>query len=811
MTMEEKPKRGSRKKTILELPLLPMHGGVLFPNMKVHFDLDEPYARAAVEEALSSGMQIFIDCFFDGDPEEFVREDLERVGVIAEIKQMISKPDDKSMRVFIEARERAELRELYDVGSHYTCKVKRLPYAEKEDVKDTDMEALLNVLKRSFAEHLKYNDKLPKDKILEILTESDPMMLCEKILFLVILNPVDRQEILDENSLYQRLLVMARTLSYENEIAKAEHEIHERTQASIDQDQRQFFLREQMRIIAEELGEERSFDGRNEFIQKILDLHLSDIVTKKLCKEARRLDGLPRSSQEAYGIITYLEACLELPWNIYIEENLDLARVNRLLDEDHYGMRRIKDRILESLSVRVLNPNLRGQILCLVGPPGVGKSSIAKSIADAIGRKFVRISLGGVRDEADIRGHRKTYLGAMPGRIIEGITQAKVMNPLMLLDEIDKMSNDYRGDPSAALLEVLDSEQNIAFRDHYLEIPFDLSQVMFIATANTLETIPAPLRDRMEIIELSSYTREEKFQIARTHLFDKQRHEHGMTSVQLKIEDGAFYKIIDGYTREAGVRQLERQLATVCRKSARQIAEGTRKRITIKEKDVVSALGNPKYHPDPQSKLDTVGLVNGLAWTSVGGVLMPLEAMILDEGKGSIQITGSLGKVMTESAKLAISYARSVAKEYSIPMDFYKTHDFHIHAPEGAVPKDGPSAGVTMVTALVSALSGIPVRADVAMTGEITLHGRVMPIGGLREKSIAAYRAGISLVIIPEGNIGDLDEIDSIVKEHVQFVPVKTLDEVLRIALACERTCDTYDDSQGRQSIAKRSVKRVLA
>ncbi|MBR7085717.1 MAG: endopeptidase La, partial [Oscillospiraceae bacterium] len=491
---------------------------------------------------------------------------------------------------------------------------------------------------------------------------------------------------------------------------------------------------------------------------------------------------MPPSSQEAYVISSYLDTCLDLPWNTLTKENLDLTSVQKKLDADHYGLQKVKERILESLAVRVLNPELKGQILCLVGPPGVGKSSIGHSIADAISRKFVRVSLGGVRDEADIRGHRKTYIGAMPGRIVAALSQAGSRNPLILLDELDKMGNDYKGDPSAAMLEVLDPEQNHSFRDHYLELPFDLSQVLFVATANTLDTIPAPLQDRMEIIELSSYTREEKFQIAKRHLVAKQLERHGLKPVQCRFDDEVLYEIIDSYTRESGVRNLERTIGTICRKAARAIASNEKKRIHVRLKDMQDYLGIPKFLPDPQSKQNTVGLVNGLAWTSVGGVLMPLEALIL-EGKGSIEITGSLGSVMQESAKLAISYARSVAKEYDIETDFYQTKDLHIHAPEGAVPKDGPSAGVTMATALISALSGIPVRADVAMTGEITLHGRVMPIGGLREKSMAAYKAGIQTVIIPEANKADLEEVDDIVKENITFMPVQNLSEVLEIAL----------------------------
>ncbi len=567
-------------------------------------------------------------------------------------------------------------------------------------------------------------------------------------------------------------------------VLETEKDIHDKTQENIDQGQREYFLREQLRVISEQLREEtgEEIEDADSYSERIRALGLSEEHEKKLLKEASRLQQMPSSSQEAYVISSYLDTCLNLPWNVLSEENLDLQSVQKLLDMAHYGLQKVKERIIESLAVRVLNPELKGQILCLVGPPGVGKSSIGRSIAEAISRKFVRVSLGGVRDEADIRGHRKTYIGAMPGRIINAINQAGTRNPLILLDELDKMGNDYKGDPSAAMLEVLDSEQNHAFRDHYLELPFDLSQVLFIATANTLDTIPEPLLDRMEVIEISSYTREEKFQIATRHLLEKQIKAHGMKSSQCRFDHDVIYEIIDGYTKEAGVRNLERMIGTVCRKSAKTIALGEAKRVHVKLKDIKQYLGIAKYLPDEQSKQNTVGLVNGLAWTSVGGVLMPLEAIILD-GKGTIEITGSLGNVMQESAKIAVSYARKVAKEYNISSDFYQKKDLHIHAPEGAVPKDGPSAGVTMTTALISALSGIPVRADVAMTGEITLHGKVMPIGGLREKSMAAYKAGIKIVIIPEGNQADLEEIDSVVKNAITFLPVRDLSEVLEIAL----------------------------
>ncbi len=772
-----------KKKLTEILPTVPMRGTVAFPHMVMHFDIARDISKKAVEEALHGDRRLFLTAQRDVFIEDPTERDLHEIGVVAEIRQTLKTSDD-TIRILVEGKYRAKIKSVTRRGGILVTEVRKIPLNTREIVDEVEMTALVRAVKDMFERYSRLFPRMPKEVMISVMCQDDPMRLYEAIAFNTMFDYKDKQMLLEEGHLFERLQLLYEILLKETQVMEIEKEIQERTQESIDQGQREYFLREQLRVISGQLKDEtgEGDDDADSYAERICALNLPQESEEKLLKEASRLQHLPMASQEAFVITNYLDTCLELPWHALSEERADLQAAREQLDTDHYGLQKVKERILESLAVRVLNPELKGQILCLVGPPGIGKSSIGRSIAEAVSRKFVRVSLGGVRDEADIRGHRKTYVGAMPGRIIAALQQAGTRNPMILLDEIDKMSNDFKGDPSAALLEVLDAEQNHAFRDHYIEIPFDLSQAMFVATANTLDTIPAPLRDRMEIIELTSYTREEKFQIAKRHLVCKQLDAHGIKPAQCRMEDAVLYEMIDAYTREAGVRKLERTIGTVCRKAAMAIASGERKRISVKKKDLKDYLGIPKYLPDPQSKQNTVGLVNGLAWTSVGGVLMPLEALVL-EGKGTIEITGSLGKVMQESAKLAVSYARSVAKEYGISTDFYQNKDIHIHAPEGAVPKDGPSAGVTMTTALISALSGIPVRADVAMTGEITLHGRVMPIGGLREKSMAAYKSGIHTVLIPEGNQADLEEVDDVVKEAVTFIPVHHLSEVLDAAL----------------------------
>lgn len=774
-----------KKKRKDAFPTVAMRGTVAFPHMVIHFEVGRERSIHAVKAAQENDRRIFLLAQRDLETENPAQSDLFQIGVVAEIRQTLKTPDGV-LRVLAEGLYPAAVKQVYEdeEDGMLVSTVRRLPLLREETVPVNEMEAMIRSLKTMFEKYSALVPRMPNDIAVSVTMQKDPLQVFEAIAFNTILDYTERQTLLECPYLFGKMDLLYAMLVEEVNILKLEKEIHDRTQEQIDKEQKEYYLREQLSVISQQLNEETGeTDDIDSYLKRIYALDLPQDSEDKLVREAKRLRRLPMSSQESYVITNYLDTCLQLPWNTLTEDTLNLSDAEATLEEEHYGLKKVKERILESLAVRMLNPELKGQILCLVGPPGVGKSSIAKSIAKAVSRKFVRVSLGGVRDEADIRGHRKTYVGAMPGRMIEAITQAGSRNPLVLLDELDKMSNDYKGDPSAALLEVLDAEQNHEFRDHYLEIPFDLSQVMFIATANTLSTVPTPLLDRMEIIEITSYTREEKFQIARQHLVKKQLAFHGLREAQCHIEDDALYGVIDTYTKEAGVRNLERTIGTICRKTAKMIASGERKRVTIRCRELEKYLGIPKYLPDAQNKQDAVGVVNGLAWTSVGGTLMPLEALAM-EGKGSIEITGYLGQVMSESARIAVSYTRSVAKKYGIPADFYQNTDIHIHAPEGAVPKDGPSAGVTMTTALISALSGIPVRADVAMTGEISLHGNVMPIGGLREKSMAAYKAGIRTVLIPAENLPDIEDVDEIVREHTTFVPCRTLEEVLKHALA---------------------------
>ena len=643
---------------------------------------------------------------------------------------------------------------------------------------------LVQVL-HEFEEYVKVVPKMPEELYAQILGSKTPVQLFESLAFNIPLAFTDRQSLLEAPSVLDKLILMITMLSRETNVLSLERRIHSQVHSQIEESQREYYIREQIKALQNELGENEDGSDVNEideYTHRIDSLILSEEVRDKLMGEVRKLSKMGMMSQEGVVLRNYLDTVLALPWNAVTKDRTDVKKAKQILDKDHYGMAKVKDRILENLAVRALTPDIKGQILCLVGPPGVGKTSVAKSVARALNRNFVRVSLGGVKDESDIRGHRKTYVGAMPGRIMNAMKLAGSKNPVVLLDEIDKMSNDFRGDPSSAMLEVLDSEQNNAFRDHYIEVPFDLSDVLFITTANTLDTVQAPLLDRMEVIELSSYTREEKFHIAKEHLIKKQEGKNGLKASQIRICNDAIYKLIDSYTREAGVRNLERQIGSLCRKAAKEIVEDGVKKVTFKADNLEKYLGHEKYLPDVVSDKDAVGSVNGLAWTSVGGVVMPLEVLVLD-GKGRIELTGSLGDVMKESAKIAVSYCRSVADKYGIDKDFYEKKDLHIHAPEGAVPKDGPSAGVTMITGIISALGKIKVRSDVAMTGEITLSGKVLPIGGLREKTMAAYKAGVKTIIVPFANKGDLDDVDDTVKLCCEFVFAKTIQDVLDVAL----------------------------
>lgn len=766
----------------LELPMLALRGLVLFPRMILHFDVGREKSIRALNEAMKSGQQIYLAAQKDiqtDDPEE---SDLYTVGVVAEVRQIL-KSSGNTLKVLVEGLYRARTVSLLSKEPYWTARVEEYPLKNPKIRNTLLSDALMRTIKELFEEYCYLTPKAPKEIVMNVFSAEDPAYLVEYIAANLPLRLEDKQKLLEENSLTRRLEEMASILESENSIMTLEKDIYDKVKDSIDQNQREYFLREQMRVISDELGEGESVqDEAEEYRERIEKLKLSGEVYEKLMKEADRLSKMPPNSQESTVIRNYLDTCLELPWNTATRDRIDIAKAKARLEKDHYGLAKVKERILELLAVRKLAPGIKGQIICLAGPPGVGKTSVAKSIAGAMGRKYARISLGGVRDESDIRGHRKTYIGAMPGRIIGALRQAGTRNPLILLDEIDKLGSDYKGDPSSALLEVLDAEQNSAFRDHYIELPFDLSDVLFVTTANDVGSIPAPLLDRMELIELSSYTREEKFHIARRHLAPKQIKRHGLSSRTFRLADSAIYSLVDSYTREAGVRTLEREIAALCRKAAKKIAAGEAEKVSVTGQNIGEYLGPKKFLPETIGKSDEVGLVNGLAWTSVGGEMLQVEVAVL-EGAGKLELTGSLGDVMKESARTAVSFIRSVARQYDIDPDFYKNRDIHIHFPEGAVPKDGPSAGVTVCTALVSALSGCPVRREVAMTGEITLRGRVLAIGGLKEKTMAAYRAGIRTVIIPKENEPDLAELDPVVTGAIRFIPVERADEVLKNAL----------------------------
>ncbi|MCI7767932.1 MAG: endopeptidase La [Oscillospiraceae bacterium] len=769
------------KAALTELPMLLLRGLVVFPKVMIHFDVARDKSVKALTAAAKGNKLIFLAAQSD-NAEETEPEKIYRVGVVAEVKQLLKTPGGIT-KVMAEGLYRARLVNIVSNDPYYTAEVKKYPERNAK-IDPLEMEALVRAVKDEFKAYCQNMPRMPKDYIESIIGSDDPKSIFDNIAVSMPLPVSEKQQLLEANGLHIKLSMLLAMLSRETEVLGIEREIQERLRQQVDENQREYYLREQMKAISHELGEDDSIqDEAYDYLDRINELALPEEISEKLCKEADRLARTSSSSQEAYVIRNYLDTCLELPWNKFTKDKIDLKKTRSVLDKDHYGMEKVKDRILETIAVKKLNPEGSGQIICLYGPPGVGKTSVAKSIARALGKKYVRISLGGIRDESDIRGHRKTYVGAMPGRIIDALIKAGSSNPLILLDEIDKISGDYKGDPSSALLEVLDSEQNSGFRDHYIELPFDLSKVMFITTANDLGTIDPPLKDRMEIIELTSYTREEKFHIAKEHLISKQLKKHGLKASQLKIADKAIYMLIDYYTREAGVRGLERQIAALCRKAAKEICDGEKTKVSVTASNLEDYLGHKKYIEDVVSHTDEVGVVNGLAWTSVGGVIMPLEVLVMD-GKGNVEATGSLGDVMKESSKIAVSYVRSVADRYGIDGNFYKEKDIHIHAPEGATPKDGPSAGVTMTTALVSALSGIPVRGDVAMTGEITLRGRVLPIGGLREKTMAAYKEGLKTVIIPAGNKGDLDEVDKAVKENMEFIFADRITDVLDAALA---------------------------
>ncbi|MEG2660252.1 MAG: endopeptidase La [Oscillospiraceae bacterium] len=771
-----------KSQDILRLPAIALRGLVVFPNNVIHFEVGRPKSIAAVEWALENNNAVFLVSQKDMDVEEPTSKDLFPYGVVGEVKQLLRVSED-IVKVVVEGKYRAKLLTLDSAGRFLLASTKSAPVHALRASDAPRAEALVRSIKDTFEEYLSLNPRISKDTVFNIITNENAAFLSEYIPANLLLKYVDKQEILNQNSVRSRLECLLAIMKKENKVLSIERDIEDKVNEQMDKNQRDYYLREQMRAISSELDD--TDDTRKEsenYKQKISSLKLCEEANEKLMKECERLYKMQGSAQEASVVRTYLDTCLALPWNIYTTDKLDIPKAQTVLDKEHYGLKKVKERILEILAVRKLAPDVKGQIICLVGPPGVGKTSIAHSIAECLGRKYVRMSLGGVRDEAEIRGHRRTYIGAMPGKLISAITSSKSSNPLVLLDEIDKLASDFRGDPASALLEALDPEQNFAFKDHYLDIPFDLSKVLFITTANTLDTIPRPLLDRMDVIELSSYTRIEKFNIAKRHLVPKQLLLTGLKG-KAKFADAAIYMLIDSYTREAGVRSLERTINEILRKCAKKIASEETDKININAEMVRTLLGPARIKPGFSNKKDSVGVANGLAWTSVGGELLPIEVQLIEKGSGKLELTGSLGDVMKESAKIAITYAKAHASELGFDLSVFKDLDIHIHAPEGAIPKDGPSAGVTLTTALVSALSGRKVRSDIAMTGEITLHGQVLAIGGLKEKSMAAYREGMKLILIPSENMSDLYEIDDEVKNAVKFMPMNNLDEVLKLAL----------------------------
>ena len=777
------------------IPVLALRGLTVFPHMTLTFDVERRISIAALERAMEEDQEIFLVTQREigvNLPEE---KDLYAVGTVSHISQIL-RLSPTSVRCVVEGRRRARLKRLWQVEPYLQANVEALPEEEPSEAfrKSPRTEALLRQTYHLFSEYAEMAGGIAEEVLTTVMDSRDPGFLADYIAQNVALRFTDKQEILEEISPFARLRKLNSFLARENNVLGFEHELEGKVRDQLVSSQREQILRTQIRVLQNELGETDDDDEVETYRQKIVALELDEDTEKHLLKEVNKLAKQPFGSAEGAVIRNYLDVCLEMPWKETTKERVSVEAARKVLEKDHYGLEKVKERILETIAVRQMNPEGKGQILCLVGPPGVGKTSIAISVAKALNRKLARISLGGVRDEADIRGHRKTYIGAMPGRIIEAISRSGSMNPLLLLDEIDKMGSDYRGDPAAALLEVLDSEQNHAFRDHFLEIPVDLTKVLFITTANTTETIPRPLLDRMEVIQLSSYTDEEKVQIARRHLLPKQMEEHGLKKGSLRVGDDVLRAVIRDYTREAGVRQLERRLAALCRKADMRLLTGGVKRITVTENDLPKLLDCQPFPPALHTEKEEIGVVNGLAWTEAGGEILEVEVNVM-EGSGKLELTGNLGDVMKESAQAALSCLRSRAAVLGIEEDFYKTKDIHVHFPEGAVPKDGPSAGIAVTTAMLSALTGRKIRAGIAMTGEVTLRGRVLAIGGLKEKTMAALRNGIGTVLIPKDNVRDLEEIDQTVRAALQFVPVETVDQVFAAALTGMETVPVREET----------------
>ena len=751
------------------------------PEMIVHFDVSRERSIAAIQQAMVEEQEIFLVAQKSIETENPGQEDVYEIGTVASVKQLI-KLSKKVVRVLVEGKNRAVLKKIEETDPYLRAEVEVLEEQEVTIPDDLNAEAMMRGLKEIITEYAAKNGKISKESVAEILDISDLKRLVNEVAANIPLKYKDQQELLEELDFWSRYEKLSLKLVNEMQIMEIKEELQRKVKNKVDKHQKEYLLREQLKVIREELGEDTTFSDADEFEEACSKLDAPEEVKEKLHKEIGRFKNTIGSQAENGVIRTYIETILEMPWNKRAEDNTDINYAKEVLEADHYGLEQVKERILEFLAVRTLTQKGESPILCLVGPPGTGKTSIAKSLARSLKKPFVRISLGGVRDEAEIRGHRKTYVGAMPGRIANGIRTAGVKNPVLLLDEIDKVSTDYKGDTFSALLEVLDSEQNSKFRDHYLEVPLDLSEVTFITTANTLQTIPRPLLDRMEIIEITSYTENEKLHIAIEHLIPKQLEKHGITAEQLSFSKKAIWKIAHNYTKEAGVRQLEREIGNICRKAAKELLTTEKEKITVTDRNLHKFLGKEKYSYQMANAAPEVGIVRGLAWTSVGGDTLQIEVNVMP-GKGEIMLTGQLGDVMKESARAGISYIRSVSKKYAIAEDFFEKHDIHVHIPEGAVPKDGPSAGITMATAMLSAVTGKKVRADLAMTGEITLRGRVLPIGGLKEKLLAAKNAGIQTVLIPKENTADVEELSSEITKGLEIIPVETMEEVLKKAL----------------------------
>lgn len=766
---------------IIELPVIPLRGLVVFPDMVLHFDVGRRKSVEALKSAMHNNQRVFLVCQKDASVDDPGIDEIFEIGVVCNIKQMVRIPNSDNLRVVVEGVERGKIISVCQTKPFLNLSINML-HSDYHEIVESEELAYQRAVKKEFESYAAYLPKISNDVIAKVISIDESGALADFICSNTSIDYADKQSVLMELDPLDRLINLLVLLKKEVSTLEIETEIQEKVKEAIDKNQRDYYLREEIKAITDALGEsDNPLEEADEYRTKIKKLICSDDIKEKLLNECDKLMKMPSGSHEGTVVRNYIDKCLELPFGKYTKDTIHFDKARKILDKDHYGLEKVKERIIDSMAVYKRNPDFTGQIICLAGPPGVGKTSIVKSLAKSMNRKYVRVALGGIHDEAEIRGHRRTYIGSMPGRIVEAVIKSKTFNPIILLDEIDKLGSDYKGDPSSALLEALDPEQNNTFADHYIDFPIDLSKVIFITTANDVSSIPAPLYDRMEIIELNSYTVQEKFNIAKNHLIKKEMTHHCLKAREFKITDDALYALIECYTREAGVRNLQKMIASLCRKASVALESGE-KTFKVTENNLENILGKRKFSKDEINKENQIGVVNGLAWTSVGGTLLPIEVSVMD-GSGKLELTGNLGDVMKESAKTAVSFVRSKSDIYGIEADFYKTKDIHIHAPEGAVPKDGPSAGLAITTALVSELTGVAIKSNVAMTGEISLKGRAMEIGGLKEKSMAAYKSGCNTVIIPQKNLKDLDEISQEVKETVEFIAVSEFDEIIPIAL----------------------------